>query len=62
MNSRGYWSGLLAGGIIGAFLGMLFVSRNQPYRKLLTQDGEMGVRARKVWRGLSRGMGDMLRR
>jgi gas vesicle protein len=62
MNNRSYWSGLLAGGIMGAFVGLLLASRSQPQRKLLLQSGEMGARARKVWHGLSRSMGDMLRR
>lgn len=62
MNNRSYWSGLLAGGLTGAILGMVFSARHQPHRKLMMQSGEMGERAKKVMRGLSRGMGDMLRR
>lgn len=62
MNNRSYWSGLLAGGLMGAILGMAVSSRQIPHRKLMINSGEMGDRARKVMRGISRGMGDMLRR
>ncbi|MGD0621667.1 MAG: hypothetical protein ABSA82_04280 [Thermacetogeniaceae bacterium] len=62
MNRQNYWNGLFAGGIMGVILGMFFASRYRPQRKLLMQSGEIGDRARKVIRGISRGMGDMLRR
>ncbi|MGD0153635.1 MAG: hypothetical protein ABSC17_07725 [Thermacetogeniaceae bacterium] len=62
MNNRSYWSGLLAGGLVGAILGMVVSSRQMPHRKLMTNSGEMSDRARKVMRGISRGMGGMLRR
>lgn len=61
MSRQGYWNGLLAGGLMGAILGMICASRHQPHRKLMIS-GDMGDRARKVMRGISRGMGDMLRR
>jgi len=62
LNRQNYWSGLFAGGIMGVILGMFFASRHRPQQKLLMQSGEIGNRARKVMRGISRGMGDMLRR
>ena len=62
MNRQNYWSGLFAGGIMGVMLGMFFASRHRPERKLLMQSGEIGDRARKVMRGISRGMGDILSR
>ncbi len=62
MNRQNYWSGLFAGGIMGVVLGVLFASRHRPQRKLLMQPGEIGDRARKVMRGISRGVGDALRR
>jgi hypothetical protein len=46
---------------MGMVLGMFFASRQQPQRKALLQTGEITGRARKVMRGISRGMGDMLR-
>jgi hypothetical protein len=61
LNRQSYWSGLFAGGIMGVILGMFFASNHRPQRKLLMQSGEIGDRARKVMRGISRGMGDMLR-
>ncbi len=62
MNNRSYWSGLLAGGLMGAILGMVVSSHQIPHRRLMMGSGEVGDRARKVMRGISRGMGDMLRR
>jgi hypothetical protein len=46
---------------MGVILGMFFASHHRPQRKLLMQSEELGDRARKVMRGISRGMGDMLR-
>jgi hypothetical protein len=62
LDRQNYWSGLFAGGIMGVILGMFFTTRHRPERKLLMQPGEIGSRARKVVHGISRGMGDMLRR
>ena len=62
VNNRSYWSGLLAGGLMGAILGMAISSRQKPPRKLMMQSGEIGDQARKVMHGISKGMGDMLRR
>lgn len=62
MNNRSYWSGLLAGGLMGAILGMAISSRQKPHRKLMMQPGEIGDQARKVMNGISKGMGEMLRR
>jgi hypothetical protein len=62
LDRQNYWSGLFAGGIMGVILGMFFTARHRPERKLLMQSGEIGTRARKVMHGISRGMGDMLRR
>jgi hypothetical protein len=47
---------------MGVILGMFFTARHRPERKLLMQSGEIGNRARRVMHGISRGMGDMLRR
>ncbi|NPV28452.1 MAG: hypothetical protein HPY58_02120 [Firmicutes bacterium] len=62
MARRGYFSGLLTGGLMGAILSLMFTSRRKPNRKLMARSGEVGNRAKKVFRGISRGMMDMLRR
>jgi len=59
---RSYFNGLLAGGLMGAILSLMFTSRRKPNRKLMVKSDEVGNRARKVFRGISRGMMDMLRR
>jgi hypothetical protein len=62
LDRQNYWSGLFAGGIMGVILGMFFTAHHRPERKLMLPSGEIGTRARRVMRGISRGMGDMLRR
>lgn len=60
MQKRGYFSGFLTGGIMGAVLGLFFASRHKSNK--LSSDVIMGSRARKVFKGISRGMIEMLRR
>jgi hypothetical protein len=60
LSRQGYWNGLLAGGLVGALLGIIYASNHQPQRKLIIS-GDASDRARKVMRGISRGVGEMLR-
>ncbi|HHW41154.1 MAG TPA: hypothetical protein GXX19_08400 [Syntrophomonadaceae bacterium] len=62
MQRRSYFSGLLTGGLMGAIAGLLFATRPKAQRKLMMRPGQMGDRARRVFRGISRGMLEMLRR
>ncbi len=62
MGKRGYFSGLLTGGLMGAIFGLMFSSRQRSGRKMMVRSDEVGNRAKKVFRGISRGMIDMLRR
>lgn len=64
MTRRGYFNGLLTGGLMGAIFGLMFASRQKPNRKLVLRAGSGHVRdrAKKVFRGISRGMVEMLRR
>ncbi len=59
MAKRSYLSGLVTGGLLGAVLGAFISSRQgNDMRKA----EEMGESARRVLRGISRGMLEMMRR
>lgn len=60
MAKRNYINGLVAGGVLGAVLGAIFSSRQQPDG--MVQPRQMGDNAKRVLRGLSRGMLEMMRR
>lgn len=61
LTKRGYLNGLLTGGFMGAILGMVFASRKgMPGKMMISR--QMGERARRVLRGVSRGMLEMMRR
>lgn len=60
-TKRGYLNGLLTGGFMGAILGAVFGSRKKPSRKMMSSD-ELGERARRALRDLSRDVSDMMRR
>lgn len=62
MFKRSYFNGLLTGGFVGAILSMIVSSRQKPQRKLMLRPGKMGDQAKRVFRGISRGMVEMLRR
>lgn len=59
MAKRSYLSGLVTGGLLGTVLGA-FISSRQGNEMRKTQ--EMGESARRVLRGISRGMLEMMRR
>ncbi len=61
MTKRNYLNGLLTGGVVGAILGIFFSSRKETPRKMLISR-QVGERARRVLRGVSRGMLEMMRR
>lgn len=62
MPRRGYFNGLLTGGLMGAIAGFVWATRSKATRKLNLRPGLMGDRARKIFRGISRGMLEMMRR
>lgn len=47
---------------MGAIAGLVWASRSKAPRKLMIRPGQMGDRARKIFRGISRGMLEMMRR
>ncbi len=55
--NRSYLRGLLTGGLVGTILGTLFSGRAKREGSSSTQGA-----ARKIFRGISRGMLEMLRR
>lgn len=58
MAKRSYLSGLVTGGLLGAVLGAFISSRQSE----VSRAQEMGENARRVLRGISRGMLEMMRR
>ncbi|KUK30975.1 MAG: hypothetical protein XD63_1769 [Thermoanaerobacterales bacterium 50_218] len=62
MMKRNYFTGLVTGWFVGAMLGMLFASRRRTDWGMLAGSRKMQDRARKVFRGISRGMMEVLRR
>jgi len=58
LAKRSYLSGLVTGGLLGAVLGAFISSRQSDERKAQ----EMGESARRVLRGISIGMLEMMRR
>lgn len=61
LAKRGYLNGLLTGGFMGAILGAVFGSRKKPPKKMISSN-QVGERARKALRNLSRGVSEMMRR
>lgn len=62
MAKRNYFNGLITGGFLGSVLGAIFTSRQKPSRKLLGKSHQIGDNAKRVLRGISRGMLEMKRR
>lgn len=65
MAKRNYLSGLVAGGVLGALLGTIYVSRQDPgdkFDKFNLQSLQIGDNAKRVLRGVSRGVLEMTRR
>jgi len=58
LAKRSYLSGLVTGGLLGAVLGAFISSRQSE----VSRAQEMGENARRVLRGISRGMLEMMRR
>lgn len=62
MAKRNYFNGLVTGGFLGAVLGAIFTARQSPNRKLMVQSHQIGDNAKRVMRGISRGVLEMMRR
>ncbi|MGB9792752.1 MAG: hypothetical protein ACPLTR_09285 [Thermacetogeniaceae bacterium] len=62
MAKRGYFSGLITGGLVGAIAGLVWASRTRTKPRTLLTSRQMGDRAKKIFRGISRGMLEMMRR
>lgn len=62
MAKRNYFNGLVAGGVLGALLGAIYISRQDSNRKFTEQSRQIGDNAKRVLRGISRGMLEMTRR
>lgn len=62
MAKRNYFNGLVAGGVLGALLGAIYISRQDSNRIITKQSRQIGNNAKRVLRGISRGMLEMTRR
>lgn len=60
MAKRSYINGLVTGGLLGAVLGAFYLFRQEP--NSLRRSQQMGDNARRVLRGISRGVLEMMRR
>jgi len=62
LAKRNYFNGLITGGFLGALLGSVLNSRRESDRRLLGHSRQFGDHARRVLRGISRGVLEMMRR
>lgn len=62
MAKRNYFNGLVVGGVLGALLGAIYISRQDSNRIITKQSRQIGNNAKRVLRGISRGMLEMTRR
>lgn len=64
MHNRRYVKGLLAGGFLGAMVGVAYLlSKHEPSRKLLRRpEKQIKGSAERVWRGVAAGVSEMLQR
>jgi hypothetical protein len=62
LAKRNYFNGLVVGGVLGALLGAIYISRQDSNRIITKQSRQIGNNAKRVLRGISRGMLEMTRR
>lgn len=59
--SRGFWRGVITGGLFGAAMGMYLLPHHQEaQRAIMRGTGMAGKRARKMIRGVSRTVSDLM--
>jgi hypothetical protein len=62
LAKRNYFNGLVVGGVLGALLGAIYISRQDSNRIITKQSRQIGNNAKRVLRGISRKMLEMTRR